>query len=184
MSIEDDISKGLIESPPPKMITDKDGTIIRMAELSDVLTPQYRRCKTCSARNRCSRVQKKGKSFLDVDCVIEKEQLEVLLTRLTLEGVTLQDELLVYPLVRNMFLMTRTYELETIIDLNYLLRNKFEMQKFKDLMGISNKAETQYIKILKELIATRKEDQKKTIHTIKTTFDLSKKLSEKNANKN
>ncbi len=185
MTVDDDIAKGLVNPPAQKMITTPDGTFVALVQLSDVMSPNYRRCVSCAARHRCSRVQKKGKTFLDVDCVIEKEQLEVLLTRLTFEGVTSQDELLVRILVRNAFVMTRLYELETVIDLQRILSDDEAMRTYKDLMGITNKAEAQHIKVLKELMATRKEDQKKTTHTTKgKNYDLSMKLSDKNASNN
>jgi len=181
LMIEDDIHDGLIDPPPQKMIVDGQGTMIKAVELSDVLKPQYRKCKSCAARKRCSRVQKRKGVILDVDCVIEKEALEVLLTRLTLDGVTTQDEMLVFPLVRNTFQLIRLYELETVIDFNKILRDPDHMKMFKDISSITTKVETQQLKYLKELMATRKEDQKKSIHNINTskTFDLAKKLQEK-----
>lgn len=184
--LEEDIHDGLINPPPQKMITDQNGVMIKAVELSDVLKPQYRRCKTCAARSRCSKVQKRNGNILDVDCVIEKEILEVLLTRLALDGVTTQDELLIFPLVSNIFRLTRLYEIETVIDLNKILRDPDHMKLFKDLTSITNKSETQQLKYLKELTATRKEDQKKTMKTISNskTFDLAKRLQEKkHANK-
>jgi len=182
VTIEDDVTKGLVTPPPQKLVVDGNGKIIKTIELTDVLVPRYRSCKSCAARHRCNRVQKKGNTFLDVTCVIEKEILEVMLTRLTNDGVTAQDEMLVFPLIRTTFMLARMYEIETVIDLNRILRDDDYMKMFKDLNSITTKLETQQLKYLKELMATRKEDQKKTTHTIKAheqQFDLSQRLSEK-----
>ena len=185
VSVKDDVTKGLINPPPQKMIANENGTFVKMLQVSDVLTPQYRTCINCSANRRCARVQKeKNGTIKDVECVIEKDILDVVLTRLTFEGVTAQDELLMFPLIRNAFLMVRTYEVETVVDFNRLLRDEDAMKSFKDMMGIVGKAEAQYIKILKELLATRKESGKNKIQNInkKQPYDLAQKLSEKNAN--
>ncbi len=177
---EEDVHDGLVNPPPIKMIVNEDGTMIKMATLSDVLQPKYRRCKTCSAKHRCSRVQKKGREFLDVDCVIEKDALDVMMTRLSLDGVTVQDEMLVFPLVRLTFQLIRLYELETVIDLSRVLRDNDAMKFFKDLNTVITKMETQQLKYLKELMATKKEGQKQTVHTVKSgSYDLAKRLSEK-----
>jgi len=176
---EEDIHAGLLNPPPQKMIVDEHGTMIKMATINDVLTPKYRRCKTCAARHRCGRAQKKNGKFLDVDCVIEKDILDVMLTRLTMDGVTTQDELLLFPLVRIIFQLTRLYELETVIDLGKVLRDKDHMQLFKDLNTVTTKLETQQLKYLKELMATRKEDQKRTVQIVKSSTDLATRLSDK-----
>lgn len=182
---EEDVHDKLVNPPPVKLITDGEGTFVRVMQLNDVLRAPYRRCKICTARFRCSRVQKdpkNDKKFLDVDCVIEKEALDVLLTKLSLDGVTDQDEILVFPLVRNVFQLIRLYELESIQSLSTILRDDEKMKVYKEINSMINKSETQVVKFLKELMATRKEDQKKTISTIKDSnkkYDLARKLGAK-----
>ncbi len=186
MSLPKDIKDGLINPPPPKVIVDDSGRIIQLAQVSDVLSPLYRRCKSCAAKQRCPRVQKKGNEYLDVDCVIEKDQVDILLARLTLDGITIQDELLVTRLIHNQITMTRVGELISIIDLNKVLRDDDYMKRYKELNMIMSKAEAQYLKLLKELMATRKEDHTRVVKDMKKAphFDLSKRLSDKkNADK-
>jgi len=187
---KEDVHDKLVNPPLRKLITDKDGTFIAVMELNDVLQAPYRRCKTCAARYRCGRVQteeKNKKNFLDIECIIEKEALDVVLSKLTLDGVTSQDEILVFPLIRNIFQLIRLYELESVQDLSRILRDEDAMKTYKEINSMINKSETQIVKFSKELLATRKEDQKKGMHKVKNVskkFDLAKKLgSKKNANK-
>lgn len=184
---KEDVHDGLMNSPPVKIVTDTEGKFVTVMELNDVLKAPYRRCKSCAARFRCGRVQKKGKNFLDVDCVIEKEALDVVLTKLAWDGVTAQDEMLVFPLIRNVFTLIRLYEIESVQDLSAILRDEERMKVYKEINTMINKSETQIVKFLKELMATRKEDQKKTVHTLKNQnkkYDLARKLGEKkNASK-
>lgn len=182
---KEDVHDKLINPPPRKIITDGEGGFVRVMELNDVLKAPYRRCKSCAARFRCGRVQKDPKNekkFLDMNCIIELEALDVLLTKLSLDGVTDQDEILVFPLVRNVFQLIRLYELESVQDLSVILRDDEKMKVYKEINSMINKSETQVVKFLKELMATRKEDQKKTISTIKDSnkkYDLARKLGEK-----
>lgn len=182
---EEDVHDKLIDPPPRKLITDKDGSFIAVMELNDVLQAPYRKCRTCAARFRCGRVQTEGKTkkiFLNVECVIEKEALDVVLSKLAMDGVTSQDEMLVFPLIRNVFQLIRLYELESVQDLSRILRDDDAMKTYKEINGMINKSETQIVKLLKELVATRKEDQKKTTYIMKKNqkkFDLARRLGAK-----
>lgn len=182
--LEEDIHDKLMNPPPKKLIFDEDsGQYISVVEISDVLQAPYRKCRTCNAKYRCSKVQKEGKIFLDVNCIIEEEALDVILNRLTLDGVTTQDEMLVFPLIRNTFLLIRLYEVESIMDLGRILKDEEAMKTFKEINSMINKSETQVIKFLKELTVTKKEIEKRTVHSAKSTsktFDLAKKLGAKN----
>jgi len=150
----------LLENPPPrKLITNEDGIFVAVMEISDVLQVPYRRCRSCAARFRCSRAQKEGKNFSDVECVIEKEALDVVLSKLTLDGVTSQDELLVFPLIRNIFQLIRLYELESVQDLSSILRNDEAMKTYKEINGMINKSE----QLAKKLGAKKNASQNQTI---------------------
>jgi len=179
---KEDIHDKLDNPPIRKLITNGDGVYIAVMEISDVLQAPYRRCKTCAARYRCSRAQKEKneKNFLDVNCIIEEEALDVVLSKLTLDGVTSQDAL-----IRNVFQLIRLYELESVQDLSRILRDEDAMKTYKEINGMINKSEQAVIKFTKELLATPKEDQKKTIKSLgknKKNFDLAKKLGAKKKN--
>ncbi len=176
---DNDIRGMLSRVPSQKVLVDEDGVMIDLVTISDVFKTPYRKCSTCYAKHRCSRVQKKGNKFLDVDCVIEKEALEVLMTRLSYDGVTAQDELVVFPIVRNAFKLIRMYEVESIQDLSRAMRDEDFMKVYKDLNGMINQAETMILKYMKELLATRKEDKKNTLKDVSEKFDLAKRLKEK-----
>lgn len=182
---EKDVKNALKEKSTEKIIVDNKNNFLKILEINDILKAPYRRCKTCYARRRCSRAIKNNKIFADVECPIEKEALDIIINRLQKDGVTSQDEILVFPVIRHTFQLIRLYDIETMMDLGKVIRNEDAMKIYKDVNGIIQRVESHLIKFLKELTATKKEDQKKTVRTIKSNkFDLAKKLgAKKNANK-
>jgi len=168
--LEDDIQEGLETRPLRQFSENESGVMVDFVELSDVMTPQYASCHTCVLNTTCSRVQLDENQRPDqVACIIEKEMLQGMLRNLHSQGVTTADEFLILPLVQSLFRMRRFYALESLEDLSAILNNPDALDMYRKRFIILNKTESQYLKIMKELLATRKEYQAKALKIIDVT---------------
>ena len=131
------------------------------------LQPNYIQCKRCPVRNTCGKVQKDGRDqYKDVNCVIEQDMLITLLYSLHEHDVQNSDKPLLLPLIQNMFRMKRFYSLESTMDLRRILNDELQLKMYKDKLAILNKSEVMYLKIMKELMATKKESYKQKMTTV------------------
>jgi len=80
-----------------------------------------------------------------------------------------------------LFRRRKFYALESLEDLSGILNNPDAMDMYRKRFIILNKTESQYLKIMKELLATRKEYQAKALKIIDVSAedDLSLLLSAK-----
>jgi len=171
-NLEDDVRDSLENIPDRQLSVNEDGVIVDFIELSDVMSPSYASCNTCVLNKVCPRVTLDINQRPDqVACIIEKEMLVGLLRNLHIQGVTSVDEYLVLPLVQSLFRMKRFYALESLEDLTAILNNPEALDMYRKRFIILNKTESQYLKIMKELLATRKEYQNKSIKIIDVTSE-------------
>lgn len=170
-NLSEDVDDG-IENKPDALVKTEGGKIVEFVQLSDVMTPQYASCNTCVLNKTCSRVALNEQGIPDeVLCVIEKEMVQVLLINLHEQGVVKQDEFLVLPLIQSLMRMRKFYAIESIEDLTGILNNPEALDMYRKRFIMLNKTESQYLKIMKELMATRKEYETKKIKIIESAPD-------------
>lgn len=167
MELEDEISDMAKNKPEPLVEVTEDGRMLRFITLSDILQPEYKVCKTCEVRKICNRFDEDSER-----CIIEVELLQTLMINLHETGLAKSDELLIYPLTQSLFRMKRLYRIETLEDLLAIFNNPDRMKMYKDRMKILNNTELTYIRILKELLATRKEYEKKKIINVGSSSSI------------
>jgi len=147
----DHVSKNLL-------FVEKDGKI-KTLDLNSVIAPQLTHCSSCEFSFTCEEKDKDSEEF---GCIIERREILSLIDELKKDGVILEesDKLLVYPLIQNFLRMNRLYRLESHEKILSLMNTKDGQSKLKLFSSLLARAEDTYLKLLKELKATRKERDK------------------------
>jgi len=151
---EDEFMEEAIELSEKFLVVEDDDGVIHALDLNSLVAPKILGNKYCGHKG-CEN---------DEDGLCKKEKLHIVtvLTILRDEEIEVDgaDRLLVQTLLQNFLRLQRMYELESSERMMRLFNSPDGQKKMAEFSKALNRTETRYLKILKELLATRRERNK------------------------